>query len=549
MSDTPRPAARWLATGLLCALGAGVAVAAPEGASTQAAPGQAVPVPVLTEGVGLLANLPVPAAISMEFARTGEFAYVSSTTGIYTLDTSDPEAPRVLGVLPTVNFENESMTYGERRGADGELERFVLLAVDLVEAGAGLDPADPDPGSLNVGGLEVVVVDVTDPTAPFVRGRGPATTSTHTAQCLSQEQCDYAYTAGDGGAFSIIDLRDPSAPVELTTVRSPAAGPGGSGFADGAGHYWDVDGAGVAWHTGSGGTAAFDVTDPTAPVLLAATGPQGRAPGLNDFIHHNSRRPNAERFVPGAEPSLANGNVLLVTEEDYFDGGEEVVCANAGSFQTWYVPDLDGAAYRAANPTGDVQDVGTITNLDAVQAPTEFGGGLSTPAAAFCSAHWFDVHQDGFVAQGWYGAGLRILDVRDPREIAQLGYATFGATEVWDAYWVPLRDEAGVVTGRKSDLVYTTDAVRGVDVFEVALPAAPTGPEAPEGPQQPGGTGGTTGTAGATGTSGTTGGSGTTGATGRRGALAATGLPLLLPAAGLVLLLGGAVVQRRRPLG
>ena len=81
------------------------------------------------------------------------------------------------------------------------------------------------------------------------------------------------------------------------------------------------------------------------------------------------------------------------------------------------------------------------------------------------------MHQDGFVAQGWYGAGLRILDVRDARNIAQLGYSTSAATEVWDAYWVPVRDAAGVaVPGQKTNLVYTADAVRGIDVYEVTLP-------------------------------------------------------------------------------
>jgi hypothetical protein len=99
------------------------------------------------------------------------------------------------------------------------------------------------------------------------------------------------------------------------------------------------------------------------------------------------------------------------------------------------------------------------------------GGGLTLPAGAFCSAHWFDYHQDGFVAHGFYQAGLRILDVKDPRNIAQIGYATTAVTETWDAYWVPVRDEDGVMTGEKTNIVYTADLTRGVDVYEVDLPA------------------------------------------------------------------------------
>jgi hypothetical protein len=45
-----------------------------------------------------------------------------------------------------------------------------------------------------------------------------------------------------------------------------------------------------------------------------------------------------------------------------------------------------------------------------------------------------------------------------------------GASEVWDAYWVPVRDRRGRATGKKTRIVYTADFVRGVDVYEVDLP-------------------------------------------------------------------------------
>lgn len=471
MSAT-RTRALWLATGLLSSAAVAVAVtasAAPGTSAPQATRGGGinVPVPLVTsDNVSLLTTLPHPGVISMEFALTGTFAYVSSSTDITVLDLADPKAPQVRGVLPVANFENESMTYGERI-IDGELRRFVILAVDLVKL------APTAPGEVNLGGQELQLIDVTDPDNPVFGGKTEATTSTHTAQCVEQADCRYAYTAGTAGSFSVIDLTDLAAPAELKTVPSSAAGPSGpnSPFSSsGAGHYWDFDGV-LGWHTGSGGAQAFDVSDPANPIPVTGTDEHARTTPYNDFILHNSMRPNAAAFTPGAEPSIANGNVLLVTEEDYANEGDEVVCERAGSFQTWYVPDLDGEAYRLRNPTGDKPDVGTVTPLDSTNAPAEFGGGLTTPASAFCSAHWFDVHQDGFVAQGWYGAGLRILDVRDARNIAQLGYSTSAATEVWDAYWVPVRDAAGVaVPGQKTNLVYTADAVRGIDVYEVTLP-------------------------------------------------------------------------------
>ena len=473
--STPSRSLR-LVTGLLATAGVAVAAtvaAVPSSAGTLSDTGVGelgglVP-SVTSSNVKKIAGIPETTAISMEFARTGPYAYVSSLDTISVLDLTDPRNPKVRGTLTQALFENEAMTYGERV-QNGELTRFVIAAIDLYRV------AGDDPDHINADdGPQVAIIDVTNPDKPFTRSVtevGDVTTSTHTVQCVNQADCRYAYTAGNRGKFSILDLSNLDAPKQISTVVSPAAGPNPV-FTRGAGHYWDFDGT-LGWHTGSGGAAAFDVSNPTAPVLVNATDENGTAEGWNDFIHHNSMRPNASAFSAGAAPSIGNGNVLLVTEEDYLNDGDEVACERAGSFQTWYVPDLDGAAYRLKNPTGSTVDVGTVTPLDATNAPAEFGvGGVSLPASAFCSAHWFDVHQDGFVAQGWYGAGLQILDVRDPRNIAQLGYASGLATEVWDAYWVPVRNSAGkAVPGKKTNLVYTADAVRGIEVFEVTLPTS-----------------------------------------------------------------------------
>jgi hypothetical protein len=518
VTSTPaRPRALWAATGMLA--------------------GAQVPIPtVMSDNITQLAGIPETTAISMEFARTGPFAYVSSLDTISVLDLTDPKAPVMRGTLVNALFENESMTYGERV-VGGELQRFVIAAVDLYQ----VSPDDVE--HVNIGdGQEIVLVDVTDPDNPTIRSRTPAagepgavSTSTHTVQCVDQADCRYAYSAGTDGEFSILDLSDLDAPKELRTVTSVAAGPAGpnSPFSEGgSGHYWDFDGE-LGWHTGSGGAEAFDVSDPTNPTPVTATNKDARTAPYNDFIFHNSMRPNASAFKAGAPPSVANGNVLLVTEEDYANEGDEIVCDRAGSFQTWYVPDLDAASYNKRNADGVTPDVGTITPLDLTNAPVEFAGGASTPVSAFCSAHWFDVHQDGFVALGHYGAGLRLLDVRDARNIKQFGHVTGVATQVWDAYWVPERDAAGVaIPGRKTNIVYTADAVRGIEVFEVALPAAAAGP-APAAPpaEQPPAEGPST----APPASEQPG-----------GVLAATGLSVGLPALALALMVGAAVVVRRR---
>ena len=488
----PRRAGRRAAAGLLglaLALGPALPAAAhgpsldqarralaavPGGGTPCAGPGGALPGGgVSSANVRLLCNFPETALISGAFSVDGKYFYASSTDSISVFDATDPRRPTLAGTLPNLVFENEAMTYGEQRASDGTLTRFVLVGVDLFNV------APTTPQNSNVNGRQVLVIDVTDPAAPRVRSRVNVTTSTHTVQCVDPTDCTVAYTAGTGGSFSVVDLTDLSAPVDAGKRSSAAAGPNPI-FRSGAGHYWDFDAAGIGWHTGSGGVVAYDVTSPLAPVALQAGNAQSLQTPYNDFIFHNSMRPNADKFVPDAEPSIANGNILLVTEEDYANDGDEIVCSEAGSFQTWYVKDLDGAAYRLGNPTG-VPAQGSISPLDITNAPDEFGGGTSGGAGGFCSAHWFDVSSDGIVAQGYYQQGLHLLDVRDPANISQLGYFTAAGSEVWDAYFAPERDTDGNPTGRKSNIIYVADFVRGLDVVELDLDAAPN-PVVPEVP-------------------------------------------------------------------
>ncbi|MFA9428631.1 hypothetical protein [Egicoccus sp. AB-alg2] len=417
--------------------------------------------------VGLL---PEPSVISVAFASDAPLMYASTLTGIRTYDISDPRLPRLLGAVPMALFQNENVKLGER--ADGT--KFVLVGFDSIGVTPTEDPTDV--GTYD----EIVVVDVTDPASPYIRSRVNVGTDTHTVGCANRE-CTHAYSSGRGAAFDVVDLTDLDDPVVLDQVTGQPM-EGNAAFSTGIGHDWDVDADEVTWWVGTGGIVGYDVTDPTAPVVLNSSDVHGRDPAWNNFISHNSLRPNADDFTgPRHRPGKANpkgnakghrvtdsgsphvdrGNVLLVTEEDYID----TTCASEGSFQTWHVPDLD----PTINPDG-VQDGGTITPLD--QWNTELlDTGVKTPAGAFCSAHYFDYHQDGYVAQGWYQQGLRILDVNDPTEIRQVGFWITGVQETWGAKWVPEYDADGHQTGRKTNLVYTQDPTRGMEILEVDMPA------------------------------------------------------------------------------
>ena len=393
-------------------------------------------------------NQPGQVGISGCFMRTEALFVTSGLDTVKVFDVSNPALPVELGSIRSAQFENEAMTCGERRTKNG-IKRFALIGIDLYQL-------SEDPAHYNVGGDELVVVDVTDPFKPVMKSRLSLTSGAHTVACVDEFDCRYAYSSGGSDGFSVVDLRNLAKPREVD------AAPGKDGVQPFAsptsGHKWNFDAAGYGIHTGRDGTAMFDVRKPRQPRLVTTTGKAGRGEhpdfaGWNDFIHHNSARPNAKAFKKFAKPSVRNGNVLLVTEEDY----EQTDCSQAGSFQSWKVKTLTGGK-NAIVPLDKVE----LTDLDP-SAPPVYG---------FCSAHWFDYHQSGIAAVGFYGGGLQLVDTRNPRKLTSYGRASWGASEVWDAYWVPKYDDFGRITKKRTHLVYTVDAVRGLDVYNVALPGS-----------------------------------------------------------------------------
>ena len=404
-----------------------------------------------------LGNNPSQAGISGCLMPTAPLFVTSGLDSVRVWNVKDPAHPRQVGVLANALFENEAMNCGERRTKQG-IRRFALIGVDAVQA------SPDDPHHVNSGGNELVVVDVTRPARPRIISRAPSNTSTHTVACVRGRNCRYAYTAGDAtgpgdrGVFTIFDLRRIGRPQEVDSnkrragvqpFRSPTPA-----------HKWNFDSAGIGTHTGWGGASMWDTSRPRHPRLLTTTGKIGagddpRYPGWNNFILHNSFRPHARAFKPDSKPSFENGNVLLVTEEDY----EKPNCQRAGSFQTWWIKRLDGTP-SAIRPLDKVE------LLDLGEFPTNY----PSPLGAFCSAHWFDFRPGGrLVAAGFYGGGTQIIDVSDPRNLKTYASAIWPSSQVWDAMWVP-RYRNGRQIGGRTNVVYAIDLQRGFDVYAVDVP-------------------------------------------------------------------------------
>jgi hypothetical protein len=387
---------------------------------------QATSVPVLpplatSDNVELLTNLPGSYA-GIVFAADGKHAYATGwATGLTVLDLSDPESPTPVGVLPLPHFENE----------DVEVCKDTLLIAN--------DRAEEDLG----GALHVI--DVSDPSLPTLlttlplgltgEGRGPG----HIANFVNKG-CTQVWVDG-GDDVEVIDLSDRANPRSLGSFRSAAAtGPD----AENPGsfvvtHDSEVDSKGIVWNVGGGGIAGYRPSrNPLKPLLVASSGIEGvnvdgtsETSPYNDFIMHNSKR---------------MGDTLLITEEDYVDTDSPGSCNGQGKFETWRIK--GGAGNLKPIDTWQTELNGFLAGGDAEDS--------KAPVTANCSSHWFE-ERNGIAAVGWYEQGVRLLDVRNPADIRQIGYYLPADGATWGAYWVPGR----------TDLVYTADPLRGIDVLQV----------------------------------------------------------------------------------
>jgi hypothetical protein len=471
---------------------------------TAAGAASAVPGPS-SPNMSLVSSIPNAGAIGANF--DGKLMYVTGVaSGLTIYDISDPSVIVPMGSVPLPHFENENVTVRGGRalisfdGATG-VGLFVidvsnphtpmLLNTDPISTvgGAGHTAACADP-KCNIayvaGAKKINIIDITDPAnAKHVKTFDAKYVGS--SHAIDPDQDGLMWIAGGNGTAAF-DVTDPRNPVEVAnTGEEGKKTAGGCGYLQGS-----------------------------SPAC------QQQRRGINNFIHHNSQRvPNrdaapglqtavesgtpdaqscrtvqgtrVERYkakvkvtkrvkrrvkvngrwvvrwkkvtrtvvrtktrrvptsheecatAPGTHTSTVNPNagsqVVLVTEEDWL----QPQCAGEGSFQTWrWVP-----------------GTGTLKHLDSWWTEAgNVGTDGRRETAATCSSHWFD-QRGGFAAVGWYDQGVRLLDVRNPMDIKQVGWAV-GGTEV-AAYFSP--------TDPSGQTVYTLDMVGGtIDVWKFARP-------------------------------------------------------------------------------
>ena len=173
------------------------------------------------------------------------------------------------------------------------------------------------------------------------------------------------------------------------------------------------------------------------------------------------------------QSGVKKGNVLIGTEEDFQS------CAEAGRIVAVDLTDSWG---------GEPAQNSTRTNPYRMKALSSFHPFLDTPETANpnlqCSAHYFEIRQSTLAA-GWYGQGLRLVDVSDARDMRQVGYYRVTGTGTdnpssnsWDVAWYNDDPPKGKYSRKgkrsrkathnsRSDYVYLMDMSRGIEVIRL----------------------------------------------------------------------------------
>ena len=332
--------------------------------------------------MNFLSTLPFDVGGATGARVVGKHLYVAGARALSIYDISDPKSPALSSTTPIgAAFPNE----------DVDTNGKILLMADQQVRGM------------------LHVWDVSNKKSPSELATLSGVRD-HTFTCVLR--CRWAY----GAAGSIIDLRDPTAPVRAGTWGSVAPGRG-----------FDV--SEVAPGLILTATQPMHFLDarknPAAPKVLALTGTS------DNRILHSSRWPRA-----------AKDKFFMVQGETPFSGP----CSEqSGAFMTW-----DASRWRKTH---------SFKMIDQFRFRNgSYTDGSPPINATGCTVMWFQehpsFHNGGLVAAAAFDHGARFLKVSGKGRISEVEWFLPYAGSYIATYWVTDR------------IVYAIDLTRGIDILE-----------------------------------------------------------------------------------
>ena len=457
---------------------------------------QAAPAP---EGAAMSSNLeyltrsPEARGITegkFDRVRGKDVLVITGRFGFKTYDVSDATAPKLLDEFIPADlaaggyWQNEDMELDTKR-------KLIIGALDPRHTDSPLGGC-PAGGSTSNPACRsgFYVISYADPRNLRQLGDFVDLPSGHTSSCI--QDCRYIWTGGPARRSDQLwlgPILGPSAPapytfardvgngrpIWVTDLRNPAKPEvsdqpvdvwRNDGYTDYS-HDVDEDAKGIAWISGRGGVRGYATqgrhrdpylnrwrrATPFEPVLVAGGGVAGTAQPV--MLMHNSGRPTDGSVRANG---VKRGNVLVGTEEDF-----TTPCEQSGKI---VLSDLTGSWGGEPASQSTLTEPYRMAPLDTFHP--ELDTEETTDPTLGCSAHYFEIERS-LLGAGWYGQGLRLLDISDARDVRQVGYfrvtgttPTDGANPSSSSWDVAFRKQH-----RRGDLVYLFDMNRGVEVLRL----------------------------------------------------------------------------------
>ena len=331
-------------------------------------------------------------------------------------DITEPTAPELLSVINCGYHQVDVGMYE----LDGRW--IAVLGADNGSEDCITSPASPyfmSPALAAGSGPEVMAFfDVTDLRNPeplsAIGTQETAIGESHTIEMQSTAPIAYVVTALDP-RLEIVDFSDPVNPEIVGTLDTP-----------GNPHAFRVSDDGTRGYSAGSfmqTLSIHDLSDPYNPVPIGVS-----ASPRNLYTHE-------------ALPAHDKSFVLVMDEGGYDPGYGSGYCPGTG----FWLYDL--TVENAPVPLSyTVADISGQTHED--------GTGTGTPAA--CAVHYGNInHSDDTLTVAYYGAGVRVFDLSDPTNPAEVGHMMFDDSDVWTAK-----------SYKDGDYVFVSDLTRGFEVYQ-----------------------------------------------------------------------------------